>query len=201
MKRLAAVLLLVLSACSSSPTAPESSDVARSPISDKDYVNLVEKYTKSKKLYDGFNLAFEYQATLLTSDLQEAQVWIQSSDFQWTREKVQLEREKIQTNTSKETQIFLSFFTPDNEVDNLETTGSIWKIFLVAGGMKYEGKAVRTGGILADLQRRYPHHTRFNTPYLVTFKTPVNLVQQNDTYFVLTGTVGSSEVQFPSTGQ
>jgi hypothetical protein len=189
----------LLLSCSTTDKSSSSADGVASPISDKEYENLAEKYTKAKKLYDGFDLAFEFHATLLTSDLQEAQVWIESSDFQWTREKTQMEREKVAANSSKETQVFLSFFSPDNETDNLETTGSVWKIFLVAGGMKYEGKAVRTGGIMANLQRKYPQHTRFNTPYLVTFKTPVNLVQQNDTKFILTGTVGTGEVEFPST--
>ncbi len=198
MKIGALAILIFLMACSTTPETP-AVDAAVSPVSDKEYVNLVEKYTRNKKLYDGFNLAFEFYATLMTSDLQDAQVWIQGSDLQWPREKVQVEREKVQANSAKETTIFLSFFSPDHEIDNLETTGSIWKIFLVAGGMKYEGKAVRTGGILADVMRRYPHHTRFNTGYLVTFKAPVNLVQQNDTQFILTGSVGTSEVAFPST--
>jgi hypothetical protein len=191
--------IALLASCSTTSESNVSSDTGGKIISDSDYENLVEKYTKSKKLYDGFNLAFEYHATLLTSDLQDAQVSIAASDFQWTREKTLSEREKAETSTGKDTLVFLSFFSPDNETDNLETTGSIWKIFLVAGGMKYEGRAVRAGGIMADLQRKYPHHTRFNTPYLVTFKAPVNLVQQNDTKFILTGTVGTGEVEFPST--
>ncbi|HEX4924687.1 MAG TPA: hypothetical protein VFV50_11395 [Bdellovibrionales bacterium] len=191
LSRLLFVLLAAIQiACTTTADRPQAA------ISDKEYVELVEKHTKGKKLYDGFNLAFEYHATLLTTELQNAQVEVEATDFQWTREKAQTERDKIQTSAAKETQIFLSFFTPENENDNLETTGSLWRIYLVTGGMKYEGKAIRTGGLLADLQRKYPHHTRFSTPYLVTFNVPLNLIQGSDIQFVLTGTVGTSEVPF-----
>ena len=185
------------SACSTAPNISSSEGAFSSPVSDGDYHQIVEKFTQSKKIYDGFNLNFEYHATLLTTELVEAQTWLQASDLQWNHVKLQAEREKNAADSAKESKIFLSFFTPVNENDNLEVTGSIWKVFLVSEGTKYEGKVVRTGGILADVQRRYPEHTRFNTPYVVTFAVPTTQIQASLSRLIITGTVGNSEVEFP----
>jgi hypothetical protein len=167
----------------------------------KDYRDVVEKFTKGDKLYDGFVLKFEYHASLLTTVLTDAQISLTAQDLQWTQSKVAAEREKHTSEASRETKIFLSFFTPENENDNLETTNSIWKVFLITEGSKIEGKVIRTGGLMADLQKKYPEHTRFNTPYQVTFPIPMTQVQQTTSRFVITGHLGTSEVAFPSITQ
>jgi hypothetical protein len=196
---LATLTLVLLCACSSTTEAPSSesgSYTFEHQMSEKDYRHVLEKYTRDREHYDGFMMLFQYHVTLLSTEVLEAQVWQSATDLQWAREKVQVEREKVSSSASRETTLFLSFFSPDGANDNLEVTGSIWKLFLVSGGTKYEGKATRTSGHISDLQKKYPFHTRFNTAYTVTFPVPVTQVQSSSSRFIITGPVATSEVNF-----
>lgn len=194
------VLALSLSACSSKEVAKENADPSpvTSAESDNGYGRQIEKYSDGEAEYAGFYNNFEYKATILNSMVRSAMLGKQSNYYQWDREKLTNEREKSDKDMSQETTIFLSFFTPDRKNDNLTDQKTIWRVYLESGGRRYSGKAKKVRSLLAELQVLYPYHTRWNTPYLVTFPVPTNAIETQASTLTVTGPLGTRTVKFPS---
>ena len=189
--------LFSLVACSSSPkqtTTPVEEqgkpDVARA------YDEVIERYSDGDTQYSGFYNNFEYKATLLNSTVRGALVTRQADYYQWDRDKRQTEREKSDKEASAETTVFLSFFTPDRRNDNLSDTKSIWRVYLDSGGRRYQGKVKKVRSLLAELQALYPYHTRWNSPYILTFPVATAAIETQATTLTVTGPLGSRTVQF-----
>ena len=97
---------------------------------------------------------------------------------------------------SAETTAFLSFSTPERKNDNLADAKAIWRIILESGGRRYVGKAKRDRRLLAELQALYPYHTRWNTPYLITFPVAMTALETQTIKLTLTGPLGSRILEF-----
>lgn len=189
--RFSLVFALAALGCATQPP-PAGSDLVTSG----DYTRLVENHTDTTKSYDGFMNILDISATELTSAVQLAQVDQYARVYQWNPEQYRNEKEKVRADFPKQTEIFLSFFVPDRKHDDLEKSHSKWKIFLDVGDKRYEGKATRVKGLLAELQILYPHHTRWHTAYRLTFPVPVTQVETQPTRLVLTGPVASANLDF-----
>jgi len=185
----------------SPPTGGEPSSPFAGAVDEKAYLKLIDEYSAKDEQYSGFYSTFQYQATLLNSVILEAQLAIKAKDFKWPRETYFAEKEKVSESLAKETKIFMSFFSPVNENDNLNSNKTVWKIWLEVNGVRYEGVASKQPGILAQHQRLFPYHTRFFTPYVLIFKVPTGLTQSTTSKLTLTGPVGTSEVTFPPSAQ
>lgn len=192
---------LLLISCASTHDVTSQQTTFANAITEDDYAKIVETYSAKDEKYSGFYSAYKFQATILNSTVLEAQLSLKAQDFKWTREAYFLEKEKVSESLSKETQIFISFFSPVGENDNLDSNKTIWKLWLVSEGNRYEGTASKVPGILAQHQRLYPYHSRFFTPYLVHFKTPMGKTQTSPAKFILTGPIGTSEVEFRASSQ
>jgi hypothetical protein len=92
--------------------------------------------------------------------------------------------------------MFLSLYTPERKHDDLHKNKTLWKIFLDSQGRRYEGKAVKIKLLTNEIQAMYPEHTRFATPYLVTFPVSTKSVDGQPTKLTLTGTVSSVSLDF-----
>ncbi len=192
-----ATLLLLLTGCASTPQTNTPSEEQGRPITTKSYEELIEEFSDGDTQYSGFYNNFEYKATLLNSKVRSALLARQNEYYQWDREKWLSEKEKSEQEAASETVVFLSFFTPERRNDNLADSKSIWRIYLDVGGRRYEGKVKKVRLLLAELQALYPYHTRWNTPYLVTFPVPTNAIETQDATFTVTGPLGSRTVKFP----
>lgn len=161
-----------------------------------EYFSMVDDNTGLKKVYDGFNETMEMSATLMTTKLSHAQLDHKARMFQWTPEQYATNKAELETNLNSQTKIFLSFYVPERKQDDLHKPATLWKIFLDAGGKRYEGHAARMKTILADVQSLYPKHTRFSTPYMITFSVPVSRIENVDSKLTITGPVSSASVDF-----
>jgi len=188
---------------STSPTSDNSQQQASfsNAINEDDYYKLINKFSVQDDKYSGFYSIFQYQGTILNSSVLEAQLALKAQDFKWPRETYFAEKEKVSESLAKETKIFVSFYSPVNENDNLDSNKTIWKLWLVVDGVRYEGVAGRSSGILAQHQRLYPYHTRFFTPYVLIFKVPMGKTQAYTSKLIITGPIGTSEVEFPASAQ
>ncbi len=167
-------------------------------IPEKEYFSLVENFSGNKKVYDGFMQTLDMSATLLNTRLSRAQLDHKARIFQWNENQYISNKAEVESSLSRETKIFLSFFVPERKHDDLNKPKTLWKIFLDAGGRRYEGKVEKMKTILADVQSVYPHHTRFATPYIVTFPVPISQVENTESKLTVTGPVGSANIQFKS---
>ena len=207
--KLAPVLLLVVLTtltqltfvgCATQQTLETSGSVDGSqPESTEQYKLLIEKFSAGDAEYTGFYNNFEYKALLQNSVIRGAIFRKQTAFYQWDAGKAALEREKMHKELNEDTRVFMSFFTADRQNDNLTNTKSIWKIYLDVGGQRYEGKIKRLRNLLAELQAIYPFHTRWTSPYEVTFPIATPAVETQKSTFTITGPLGTRAVTFPAT--
>lgn len=166
-------------------------------VSNSDYLSLVGANTKKEKVYEGFSNILDVRATLLTNEIQMAQLDQKARNFQWSPEQYTTEKQKLQEILAKETQIFISFFVPERKHDDLHKKNSQWKIFLDMDGKRYEGLAKRMKSILAETQSLYPHHTRWGTPYVLQFPVPTSAISAGkEIKLTMTGPVAATVLVF-----
>ncbi len=165
-------------------------------ISEQEYISTVERHTQKTKVYDGFVNILDFGATLHTADMAAAQVDQNARLYQWSVDQYKAEKSRVESELASQTKIFLSFFVPERKHDDLHRSNSKWKIFLDANGKRFEGKATRMKAILAEVQSLYPFHTRWGTPYFVTFQVPVSVIETGKAKLTLTGPVTAATVQF-----
>lgn len=187
-----------LSGCSTTGQIAESTQPTQgtSPKVEKNFEKLVENYSAGDSEYSGFYNNFEYKATLLNAPVREALLARQSAQYQWDREKLLTEKEKASQEMANETEVFLSFFTPDRQNDNLTDAKSIWRVYLDVAGRRYQGKPSRVRTLLAELQSLFPYHTRWNTPYSVSFPVPTSAIETQPSVLTITGPLGTRSISF-----
>lgn len=165
-------------------------------VPESEYYSEVAKYTESKKLYDGMYNKLQFSATLLNTKVSRTQADHNARIYQWDADLYANKKSEVETSLSKETKVFLSFFVPERKHDDLNKPKTLWRIFLDAGGKRYEGKAVKIKTILAELQLLYPEHNRWSTAYMVTFPVPVSMIENQETKLTMTGPVVSATAEF-----
>lgn len=183
-----------LTACQTTRENPNLKDL----ISESDYYNQVEQYTGSDKVYDGFYQVLDISVTLLNTQVSRGQLDQTARLYQWSQQDYLNKKSENETSLSKQTQVFMSFFVPERKHDNLTKQSSVWKIFLDAGGKRYEGRVEKVKMIFSEIKVLYPHHSRFNSTYKVVFPVPVSMVESAESSFTLTGPVGSVKINFPA---
>lgn len=185
-------LCLLLTACASQQT---SSTAART-LSADEYHDIVEKYSDKVRRYSGFYNTLDIESTVLNSTMAQAQLARQAELSQWDEKRASDERAKIESRLGKETEFFLSFFTPERKNDDLFKPNSMWKIFLDVEGRRYEGKVSKVKLQLVEVQSLYPYHNRFYSPYMVTFPVPMRSIDGKPLKITITGPVDSGTLEF-----
>jgi hypothetical protein len=165
---------------------------------EKDYHEALEHFTVRKKVYDALYQTLEFAATFLNSSVMKLQIDQNARIYQWNLDQYSAEKSKVDSNLSKHTEIFLSFYTPERKNDDLNKTKTKWKVFLDANGRRYDGKIERIKAEYAEIISLYPHHNRWSTPYRVTFPVPTSAIENGLSKLTLTGPVGSASIEFPA---
>lgn len=196
----ALVLLLAiatLSACSTTKLngQPPASDNTQIEVP-LNYEARIERYSAGDTEYAGLYNNFQYKATLLNSNIREAINWKQGHYFAWNESQKAVAREKSNQEMSSQTKIFMQFFTPSSKNDNLADSKTIWRVYLDAGGRRYEGKVTRIRLLLAEIQALYPYATRWPTPYELTFDVPTASIEKQDSTLTVTGPLGARTITF-----
>lgn len=178
-------------------TTESKSEVSPEVISQElAYVNMVEQYTRSETKYSGFYNLFEVKATLLKPKMVEAQLRKRSALQQWDREKADQERAKKARDMASQTEVFVSFYSPEKGVANLEQKKTTWRAYLDVNGRRYIGDVRKSSTNLVDILAFYPYHNRWSTAYTVVFSVPANSIAGLPVQLTLTGSVGSSTLTF-----
>jgi hypothetical protein len=176
-------------------SGPESIHVPKS------HVEVIEANSSGDSEFAGLYNTFELKATVLNTPVREAMVLRQAEYYQWDAAQVSTEREKATQENSAEAAVFISFSTPERRNDNLADKKSIWRIFLDVGGRRYVGQAKKDRRLIAELQALFPFHTRWNTPYLLSFPVGMSAIENQTMKLTVTGPLGSRVLEFstPST--
>jgi hypothetical protein len=189
---IATTIMIHMSSC----VTPYQNPNLPSLIPQSEYNALSEKFSETKKIYDGFYETMEVQATILNTAVSHAQLDHKARIYQWTAEQYNSNKAELESSLSKETKIFFDFFVPERKHDDLNKAKTLWKVFLDAGGKRYEAKIEKLKTITADVQSLYPTHNRFFTPYMMTFPVPVSRIERDTSTLTITGPVGSTTLEF-----
>lgn len=192
MKQLIALTALFLLGCQGQRTAAPGVVT----ISQSEYERKIEPYSKQIEKYEGIVNVLHVSTTILNSKVMQAQLAQKARLFQWDAALFETESQKLNVDLDKSTQIFVSFYTPERKHDDLHKNQTLWKIFLDAEGRRWEGKATKIKLLTNEVQGLYPDHTRFATPYLLTFPISVKLIESKPIRLTLTGSVTSATIEF-----
>ena len=98
----------------------------RSTSTDKEYYSSINQFTDRSEYYSGFMNVFQMQGTVLNSKILKGQVEKKAQSFNWAEDQKNQELAKVDTSLRTETVVFLSFFSPENKVNNLDSPSTIW---------------------------------------------------------------------------
>ncbi|WP_295899430.1 hypothetical protein [uncultured Bdellovibrio sp.] len=185
-------LFLVLTACASYEVTPAGHTMPTTG----DYMSIIEKHSDKVRRYSGFYNTLDMEATVINSEVAAAQLQQGAMLYQWDEKRFAEEKTNYENRLSKETEVFLSFYTPERKNDDLFKANTMWKIFLDVDGKRYEGKAKKIKLQLAEIEGLYPYHNRFYTPYSVIFPVPMRSIEGKPLKMTITGAVGSGVLEF-----
>lgn len=184
--------LLLLTSCATSRQM--NSEVPS--MSEGQYTSVLEKFSRSAKKYKGLHNTMDVRAVLITEEMKQAQLKYSAYLYQWDKTKWQEEEGNSKERSAKQTDVFVSFFTPEKKIDDLHRSKTLWKIFLDFDGRRVEGKATKLTLPTSELQGLYPDHDRFSTPYMVSFPVPTTLLTGKKAKLTITGSVDSATLDF-----
>ena len=199
-KLIPVALLLALSLGLNACSTGAKTEASAPDTSTTDYPSLVKKYSANAQKYDGFHATFEVHATILNSEVNVAILDQRTKFLSWTPEQQRQEREKSFQEMAAYSKIFMSFYSPENDYDDLSKPNSMWKVYLETNGQRYEGKVKKDLNKMAELRQLYPYIDRFRTLYNVTFEVPMSAVEQQTAIFTLTSSLGTASFEFPPVG-
>ncbi|MFM6930161.1 MAG: hypothetical protein ACKOX6_16945 [Bdellovibrio sp.] len=186
------LLFLALSACASYEITPSG----RTLRTEDQYFEIVDRNSDRATKYSGLYNTLEIQGTLLNSEVSQAQMDQLARFYLWDEAHFQTEKAKREEKLNRETEVFLSFFTPERKNDDLAKNATLWKTFLDVDGRRYEGKVTKLKAALAELSSLYPYHNRFYTPYSMIFPVSVKSIEGKSIKLTVTGPVGSGTLVF-----
>lgn len=170
-------------------------------ISESDYQMILEANTQRKQVYSGLYNIMDLTTTLLTSKVVDAQNDQFARLYLWDENKYSQEKAKSLDKISKETEVFVSFFTPERKHDDLHKNQTLWKVFMDLSNngesKRIEGKVKKIKLLTEEIQGFYPYHNRFATPYTITFPISIKQVESyTEVNLTITGPIGSATVNF-----
>lgn len=195
MTRLTTLILLAFALCSCA--SEQKSSTGLQLISSSEYHRVVESNTARSQKYQGLYNVMDVTATIVNSDVARAQVQQRARQAQWDSAKFQLENNKTTDELKLKTQVFLSFYTPERRNDDLHKSSTTWKVYLQSKDRRWDGTATKLKDSLAELQDLYAYHSRFATPYMISFPVSVQDIEGQELTLKITGPIGSSDLVFP----
>lgn len=160
------------------------------------YENIVDNWSDHIEDYSGLNNTVTIQATLLGSDVSLAQVDQNARIFQWDQVTYENEKKLAENRMAQETQVFVSFYSPERKWDDLYKSKTLWKVFLDANGQRYEGKVTKIKLLTREIQSLYHYHTSFASPYMISFPVSARSLDGKQVKVVFTGAIGSVIMNF-----
>lgn len=192
----AVLLALIGFMVSCAQTAPKTSTNIVGPVANSEYMPLIKKWTREHMAYSGFHNTFQLKLTLMTSELQSLAHQRRGHFLQWDLDTARIEREKMFQEKSSQTEVFLAFFSPENDYNDLNKPKSIWKIYLEFEGTRYEGRVRKASEKFVELRELYPYLEKFHTPYFVEFDIPVSAFEDKSLRLTLTSSLGTAQFEF-----
>lgn len=135
-----------------------------------EYEKTLAKYTKTYRLYDQFETKAIVSATIFNEDfiksyVKERERYSKTEEFQ-----AFLDRENFLLKNYL--RFFVSFYTPNEELIDLDKTNSVWKVFLeTSDGKRIYPFSIKKAEEHRDVLTHYfPYLDYWAKPYYINFK-------------------------------
>ncbi|MBC7371104.1 MAG: hypothetical protein H7326_06035 [Bdellovibrionaceae bacterium] len=185
-------LIFGLASCATKTTNDKGLNV----LTEDAYGAVIDKWSDRVENYSGLNNTITVMATLVNSEVVQAQLEHNAHMFQWDQTKMTEETRLANEKAAKQTEVFVSFYSPERKWDDLYKSKTLWKVFLDVNGQRYEGKAVKIKLLTREVQSQYPYHTGYGTPYSITFPVDTKNADGKPVRLVFTGAIGSVTLNF-----
>lgn len=156
----------------------------------------LKTYTAGDEIYEGLDNSFSFKATLINRSVTEELLAKQASFYDWSNLKMESERQKIEDSRLQATEVFLSFYTPNQKDASLTDKNSVWRVYLTVGSNTYDADIVRDKRKLTEIQSMFPYHSQWAYPYLLKFSIPISQVEIHKSQLTITGPVGKKTIEF-----
>ncbi len=174
-----------------------STSCSHSPSQNNEYANIITNNSQKAKKYKFLYHVFSFESTLKNQEVSRKILQHKTEYNNWTAQKFEQEFEKFSKRSLIYTDLFLSFYTPkrnNNNIDDPEKT--IWNITLNVNGKEYKGKAKKDKRIFEEITKIYPYHNRWSMPYIVSFPVPLSEVERVQAELTISGPMGTKTVLF-----
>lgn len=187
--------VFLLSACSTT----SNYSIPNVPRPAGNFTNVIDKWSRTEKVYSGVMTSFQVSATMHTTDVIEHHVYQEAVSTQRTTPQYQEMRSRALIDNQNQTQFMITFFT-DKEADNdLDKKKTLWNLFLDVEGRRISPKQIkRVIENRAALKEKYPYLSHWGKQYLVSFPVKVEEVQTRKSTLTLAGPLGAVYLQFPN---
>jgi hypothetical protein len=199
MKKILAVLSLLILACSTAPTDPTGASPLehQAQAAPSDYKSVIERWTRHDQGYLDFAQSFQAAATLLSRAVTEKQVNLNAENLNWTPEQKQDARQRALYDLQGQTTFLLSLYTDKDEDNNLDKSNSIWNLILEVNGKRlYPQSIKRVYENRAVLLQKYPYINVWSRNYLVKFPINTDEATSSGAQFIVTGPIGKADLKF-----
>lgn len=163
-----------------------------------DYYNYLENTCIEDKYYDGLRNTFQYSACLLDEKVLNYQLDINRLAFLWSDKDFYEKRTEIDKSISKETVIFLSFFSPSRKLVDLDKKSTNWKLYVGDGTKRIAASSViKLPNEYDEIKNQYPIHTHWGVAYKVKFPVAIAMLNRKNINFTITSREGYSKKTIP----
>lgn len=187
------LVALITFGCASNGIDPS---IAPTEISESEYMELIKNHSKSSEKYDGFHNIYKMELTFLNTKVQTAILDRLRYYKQLRNEEGQKLREKAFQEMSSETQFFVSYYSPQKSLLHLNKGDALWKIYLEQDGRKHEASIDMYPGIKFEQKKLFPKFTRWSKGYILRFKVPTTVTENNDFKIIMTSSAGRAIFNF-----
>lgn len=168
-----------------------------------EYLDMLNKWTKSVKVYDGFDTRLYASATYKERSLREAYIRYYSASYQMddAYRKSLLDREVDEADRYNE--FFFAAYTPEDRWNDFDLRDSLWKLFLEdsAGGRVVPVSVKKLDRSDPLLREMFPYFDLWSSAYIVKFpkysetgKDPIPNKDSKYLKMTITGIIGKGEL-------
>jgi hypothetical protein len=163
------------------------------PDLDDPYVSVTREWTRSDSVYSGVETEIIVQATIKSRHWQKAYIQKKSEVYSLTvREQEELST-KMAVSSQRETEIFLSLFSPKSDQAGIRFNDPLWSIFIKDQDKKIYPLEIRPlRQPLAKTRTFYPYVQQWRQNYILRFPIPI----QDSLTLIMAGPLGRIELNW-----
>lgn len=162
-----------------------------------EYGQLLPRYTREAQLYEGFDTVAKGFATWRAPELLRAAATTSAARFQLDEAAAERLREENALASRTAQEFHLAFYTPRAQLNDLETTATLWQAYLeLPGGSRLKPLDVEFLRKSDKSSVEYPYVTPWTREYRLRFPLVQGEVARQPFTLVLTGPLGTMRFAF-----